>query len=164
MWVAVLRALEELVTFVGDDEIATEAHARFESGSRIYDEMLFNGTHYIQKLDESDPSDFQWMTGILSDQVIGQWWAHQLGLGHILPEAHVKSALRHVVATNLKHNFEGFEHGYRVYADAADDSGLLMCSWPEGGRPEVPTRYADEVWSGIEYQVAAHCIWEGLDA
>ena len=164
LWLAALRALEELATFVGDDEIATEAHARFESGSRIYDEMLFNGTHYIQKLDESDPSDFQWMTGILSDQVIGQWWAHQLGLGHILPEAHVKSALRHVVATNLKHNFEGFEHGYRVYADAADDSGLLMCSWPEGGRPEVPTRYADEVWSGIEYQVAAHCIWEGLDA
>jgi hypothetical protein len=35
-------------------------------------------------------------------------------------------------------------------------------TWPNGGRPEVSTRYADEVWTGSEYQVAAHCLWEGL--
>jgi non-lysosomal glucosylceramidase len=48
-----------------------------------------------------------------------------------------------------------------VYADEGD-TGLLMCSWPKGGRPEIPTRYCDEVWTGIEYQVAAHCLREGL--
>jgi len=37
-----------------------------------------------------------------------------------------------------------------------------MCTWPQDGRPEVPTRYADEVWTGTEYQVAAHCFYEGL--
>ncbi|KRA25346.1 hypothetical protein ASD65_13625 [Microbacterium sp. Root61] len=164
LWLAALRAMEELAGAVGDDETAAEARVRFDSGSRLYDEQLFDGTHFIQKLDEGDPVDFQWLTGTLSDQVIGQWWAHQLGLGHILPAEHVRSALRHVVATNLRHGFDDFVHPYRVYADAAEDGGLLMCSWPEGGRPEVPTRYADEVWSGIEYQVAAHCLWEGLDA
>jgi hypothetical protein len=49
-----------------------------------------------------------------------------------------------------------------VYADE-DDAGLLMCTWPNGGRPEIPTRYCDEVWTGIEYQVAAHCLRENLD-
>ena len=26
-----------------------------------------------------------------------------------------------------------------------------------------PARYCDEVWTGVEYQVAAHCLYEGLD-
>jgi uncharacterized protein (DUF608 family) len=164
LWLAALRALEELAAVVGDEKVRVDARGRFESGRDRYDELLFTGVHYIQVLDEADPRDFQWLTGTLSDQVIGQWWAHQLGLGHILPAEHVRSALTHVVATNLRHGFADFEHPYRVYADAADDVGLLMCSWPDGGRPDVPTRYADEVWSGIEYQVAAHCLWEGLDA
>ncbi|MDF0513713.1 GH116 family glycosyl-hydrolase [Agromyces sp. H3Y2-19a] len=163
LWLAALRAYEELALLAGDDDAAAEARARFESGSRGYDEAIFDGTHYIQRLDEGDPTDFQWLTGILSDQVIGQWWAHQLGLGHILPAEHVRSALRHVVGSNLRHGFADFTHPYRVYADTADDVGLLMCSWPDGGRPEVPTRYADEVWTGIEAQVAAHCLFEGLD-
>lgn len=39
---------------------------------------------------------------------------------------------------------------------------MLLCSWPKGGRPRFPVVYADEVWTGIEYQVAAHLIYEGL--
>lgn len=162
LWLASLRAYEELALLAGDHAAATEARERFERGSAGYDELLFDGTHYIQVLDEGDPTDFQWLTGILSDQVIGQWWAHQLGLGHILPPEHVRSALRRVVSANLRRGFEDFAHPYRVYADTAEDAGLLMCTWPEGGRPKVPTRYADEVWSGIEWQVAAHCLFEGL--
>ena len=163
LWLAALRAYEELARRVGDTDAAAEAAERFRSGSAGYDELLFDGTHYVQVLDEGDPEDFQWRTGVLSDQVIGQWWAHQLGLGPILPPEHVRSALRHVVASNLRHGFADFAHPYRVYADTADDVGLLMCTWPEGGRPEVPTRYADEVWTGIEWQVAAHCFFEGLE-
>ncbi len=62
---------------------------------------------------------------------------------------------------NTRRGFRDFEHGFRIYADR-DDTGLLICTWPRGGRPEVPVRYCDEVWTGIEYQVAAHCIWEGM--
>src|SRR5206468_8582372 len=43
-----------------------------------------------------------------------------------------------------------------------DQPGLLLCSWPNGSRPRYPFPYADEVWTGIEYQVAAHLIYEGL--
>lgn len=164
LWLAALRAYEELALLEGDVHEAEDARRRFESGSRRYDETLFNGEHYVQVLEDGDPIEFQWVTGVLSDQLIGQWWAHQLGLGHILPPEHVRSALRHVVATNLRHGFADFEHPYRVYADTEDETGLLMCTWPEGGRPEVPTRYADEVWSGSEGQVSAHCFFEGMAA
>ena len=43
-----------------------------------------------------------------------------------------------------------------------DEAGLLLCSWPNGGRPTQPFVYSDEVWTGIEYQVAAHLIYAGL--
>lgn len=161
-WLAALRAVEEMARRLGDDAVAADVRAVFTLASASYDEQLWNGEYYQQVLREGDPVRFQWLTGCLSDQLIGQWWAHQLDLGHLLPVDRVRTALRSVVRCNLRRGFDGFEHPFRVFADG-DDTGLLMCSWPRGGRPEVPTRYADEVWTGIEHQVAAHCLWEGLD-
>ena len=37
-----------------------------------------------------------------------------------------------------------------------DESGLILCSWPNGEVPAYPFPYSDEVWTGIEYQVATH--------
>jgi hypothetical protein len=133
----------------------------FEAGSKAYDELLFTGEYYRQILEPDETRDFQWGDGCLADQLIGQWWAHQLELGYILPADHVRTALRNVVRHNLRTGFHDFDHPYRVFADG-DDTGLLMCTWPHGGRPDVPTRYCDEVWTGSEYQVAAHCLYEGL--
>ena len=39
-----------------------------------------------------------------------------------------------------------------------NEGGLLLCTWPKGGRPSLPFVYSDEVWTGIEYQVASHLI------
>ena len=41
------------------------------------------------------------------------------------------------------------------------EGGLLLCSWPRGGKPLLPFVYSDEVWTGIEYQVAAHLLMLG---
>ena len=43
-----------------------------------------------------------------------------------------------------------------------DEGGLVLCSWPQGGRPIRPFYFCDEVWAGVEYQVAAHMLYEGL--
>ena len=39
-----------------------------------------------------------------------------------------------------------------------------MASYPRGGRPRIPFPYYAEVWTGCEYQYAAHLIYEGLIA
>jgi non-lysosomal glucosylceramidase len=161
LWLAALRAGEELAKLESDDAFARHLRDRFERGSAQYDELLWNGEYYIQIIDESAPPEDQFGEGCLADQLFGQWWAHLLDLGYILPEEHVKTTLRSIVRYNFRRGFEGFEHDFRVYADR-DDWGLLVCTWPHGGRPEVPVRYCDEVWTGIEYQVAAHCIMEGM--
>ena len=43
-----------------------------------------------------------------------------------------------------------------------DEAGLVLCSWPRGGRPRFPMVYSDEVWTGVEYQVATTLVHEGL--
>jgi non-lysosomal glucosylceramidase len=159
LWLAALRAMEEMARIIAPERAAGYREL-FERSSARYDELLFDGEYYAQ-LPENSAHEFG--KGCLSDQLLGQWWAHQLGLGYVLPLEHVRSALEAVVRHNLRHGFRDFSHGYRVFADA-DDSGLLVCTWPKGGRPEVPVRYCDEVWTGVEYQVAAHCFMEGLDA
>ena len=62
---------------------------------------------------------------------------------------------------NFLTDFRNFSNVQRTYA-LNDEKGLLLCSWPKGGRPPLPFPYSDEVWTGIEYQVASHLIYEGL--
>jgi non-lysosomal glucosylceramidase len=158
LWLAALRAMQEMTARSGAAGEADGFARRFREASRNYDELLWNGEYYSQKAG-ADAFDFG--DGCLADQLFGQWWAHQLDLGHILPAEHVRTALAAIVRHNFRVGFRGFEHGYRVFADG-DDAGLLVCTWPRGGRPAVPIRYADEVWTGTEYQVAAHCLLEGM--
>jgi uncharacterized protein (DUF608 family) len=162
LWLAALRAAEEMARLVGDDAYAKALRDRFEKGSHAYDEATFNGEYYDQRLSDHDAKlPYQYGKGCLSDQLLGQWWAHQLELGHLLPADHVRKALAAIVQHNSRNGAWDFNTGYRVFADQ-DDAGLVVCSWPRGERPVEPLRYADEVWTGIEYHVAAHCVMEGM--
>lgn len=142
-----------------DHDRADAWRGRFERSSAALDEACFRDGYYVQVPDPGLSLEHQWGLGCLSDQLIGQWWAHELGLGHLLPAKHVREALRSIVRHNLR---EAGGHGQRPYA-VAGEHGLVMCTWPMGGRPESPTWYCDEVWTGSEYQVAAHCLREGLE-
>ncbi|ETK34968.1 GH116 family glycosyl hydrolase [Microbispora sp. ATCC PTA-5024] len=155
LWLAALRAMGAMAELV-EPAAAPEYAELFAAGSDGYDTLLWNGEYYAQPV-TGEAYDFG--RGCLSDQLLGQWWAHQLGLGHLLPPERVRAALSAIVRHNLRTGFP--EHGYRVFADG-DETGLVVCTWPHGGRPAVPLRYSDEVWTGVEYQVAAHCLYEGL--
>ncbi len=161
LWLAALRAGEELAKLLDDGVEAKRLHDLFAKASKAYDALLWNGEYYIQIRDETAPPEQQYGAGCLSDQLIGQWWAHQLDLDYILPEEHVRTTLRSIVRHNFRQGFHDWVPEERAFADG-DDAGLLNLTWPHGGRPDVPTRYWDEVWTGTEYQVAAHCIMEGL--
>lgn len=161
MFFAALLAAAQLADQVGDDESAARYREVAARGSALMDALLYNGEYYIQKLDDVDARRYQYGTGCLSDQVFGQSLAHLVGLGHILPAAHAKSAIGAVFRHNFRTDLTHHESVQRTYA-LNGESGLVLCSWPKGGRPRIPFVYSDEVWSGIEYQVAAHLIFEGL--
>ena len=43
------------------------------------------------------------------------------------------------------------------------EAGLFTCTWPHSKHlGENAVRYKDEIWTGIEYQVAGHMVWEGM--
>jgi hypothetical protein len=93
--------------------------------------------------------------------LLGQWLGMVSGLGRYLPAERVQSSLRAIYKYNFLPDFRNFSNVQRTYA-LNDEKGLLLCSWPKGGRPPLPFPYSDEVWTGIEYQVASHLIYEGL--
>jgi hypothetical protein len=62
------------------------------------------------------------------------------------------------VKYNFKESLEGIIQTPRIFASPTD-SGLLNCTWPYGNKPTVPTYYTDEVWTGMEYEIAALCIY-----
>lgn len=159
LWIAALLAMARVATILDRQTEADAYAAQAASASLHYDDLLWNGRYFGRAFAEDDSG---LAAGCLADQLNGQWWAHQLGLGSVLPPDHVQTALRTIVEANLRHGFRGWEHGFRKLADA-DDSGMLLCTWPDGDRPAKPVRYADEVWTGVEYAVAALCLFEGLE-
>lgn len=160
LFYAALKAGAEMAEYLGDTEHSIKYREAFEKGSKRMDELLWNGEYYVQGLEDVDKYRYQYGKGCLSDQLLGQTLAHVAGLGYILPMEHVKKAVSSIFKYNFHSNFLNQQSVQRVYA-LNDEKGLLLCTWPKGGRPRLPFVYSDEVWTGIEYQVAAHLIFEG---
>jgi non-lysosomal glucosylceramidase len=160
LYLAALRTVEEIARCQGEEELAAECRAVFERGREGLEQRLWNGEYYIQEVDFSQHPNQNWGTGCHTDQLFGQWWAHLLGLGYLLDPDHVRIAVKSIVAYNFRESFAGHRQAPRVFV-TDNDQGLLICTWPRGGRPIVPTQYSDEVWTGLEYEVAALLLQEG---
>ncbi len=163
LYLGALAAAARMASHLGDTETATRYSELQRAGSAKLDTLLWNGEYYVQKVDEKNPkaAKYQYGDGCLADQLLGQWFAEVVGLDHLLPPGHVRQALQSIHRHNFRHGFNDFPNTQRLFA-IDDESGLLICTWPKGKRPELPLVYSDEVWTGIEYQVAAHLIYEGL--
>ncbi len=160
MFFAALLAAASMAAHLGDHGTATRYGDAAARGARRMDALLFNGEYYEQRLDDVNERRYQYGTGCLSDQVFGQLLAHLAGVGYVLPAEHVRSAVTAVYRHNFRPDLSGHHSVQRTYA-CDGESGLLLCSWPRGGRPRIPFVYCDEVWTGIEYQVATHLVYEG---
>lgn len=160
-YLAALRAGEAWARRMNDATTAQRFHDIFLSGQSKLIALCWNGEYFQQYLSDYERRKGEVGPGCMSDQLIGQWWAHQLGLGYLLPREMVVSALRSIFKYNFKSDLTGWKHMPRAFA-GAKDKGLIVCTWPKGGRPANVMLYADEVWTGIEYQVASHMIYEGL--
>lgn len=161
LYLAALLAAAKLAEATEDRERAARYRDRADKGSHGYDKLCWNGSYYIQVVDLEQYPEYQYAEGCASDQLLGQWWAHILGLGYVLPKEHVRIALRSIFERNFRDGFEGFVQEPRVFA-SPNDRGLLVASYEPGKRPKVPLLYSDEVWTGIEYAVAALMLHEGL--
>ncbi len=121
-------------------------------------------THYtpeaLEILKEEGPK-YQYGKGCLSDGIIGSWMSLVCGMPEVIDPKMVKSHLISVHKYNLRKELINHYNPQRSTFALGKDGGLLLCTWPKGGELKLPFVYSNEVWTGIEYQVASHLMFEG---
>ncbi len=160
-YLAALKAAAKIAAYLGEQHKAEEYEKIFRSGSAKMDDVLFNGEYYIQAIDDPDAKKYQYGDGCLSDQLIGQWFADMLRLGNLTSADNIERALQSIFRYNRRSSFQNFNNPQRVFA-MNDEAGLLLCGWEHCHTPRFPLVYGDEVWSGIEYQVACCMVYHGM--
>ncbi len=182
-YAAALAAAIEMGEALGEP---VDEYRRLLAAARAtVDGELFNGEYYRQVVEWRDaerysPTDvvrhpkssvyhaealallaqegpkYQYGNGCLADGVIGDWMARAGGIGPVLPFDRVRDHLRAVHRHNFRADLTDHANPQRPGYALGDEGGLLLCTWPHGGEPTLPFIYSNEVWTGIEYQVAAH--------
>ena len=144
---------------------ANSATQIFEAGRKNSVERLFNGEYFNQEVDLEKHPDWQYADGCLADQMFGQGWAHQVGLGYVYPKnTRSQDAGIHLeILLGTRRQTAERAHAPERWFAYPGEAGLLTCTWPKSKHlGPKSTRYRNEVWTGIEYQVANHMAFEGM--
>lgn len=179
-YLGALKAYVIMGRELGED--VSDYEELYKNGRAYVENRLFNGEYFYQetewenleaKLDTAGENHhcreliikegpkYQFGTGCISDGVLGAWLAKVCGLGDILDPEKVKSHLMSVYRYNFKKSLIDHANPQRPGYALGNEGGLLLCTWPHGGKPSLPFPYSDEVWTGIEYQVASHLMMFG---
>jgi non-lysosomal glucosylceramidase len=173
LYLAAVRAGEAMARHMGENDFADRCKVIAERGSKNLVDQLFDGEYFLSKVDPKQLDAINSGTGCEIDQVFGQSWAFQVGLGRVIPETQTRSALRSLWKYNFTPDVGPYREHYkdgRWYA-MPGEAGLLMCTFPrndwdysqaKGKGPSWATGYFNECMNGFEHQVAGHMIWEGM--
>src|SRR4029077_608291 len=189
IYLGALSALAQMATAVGQTEDAAFYSDLSHRCARFMEENLFNGEYFQQKVEyqslrntsfatmvaqvneqssemqqllKREGPKYQYGTGCLSDGVIGAWMARIYGIEPPLAREKVRQTLQAIFKNNFKTDLSQHANAQRPGYPLGHEPGLILCTWPRGGKPTLPFVYSDEVWTGIEYQVASHLIAEGF--
>jgi uncharacterized protein (DUF608 family) len=164
LYLAALHAAAHMADLQGDAAFAVRCRAIAERGSRWTVAHLWNGEYFTQDVPRGASTQYQYGTGCLADQLFGQSWADQLDLGYLYPRDKVRTALQSIYRYNWAPDVaaQNKAHPPERWFARPGDAGLFTCTWPKGRRMREPVRYRDEIWTGIEYQVAGTLLYEGM--
>jgi non-lysosomal glucosylceramidase len=164
LYIGALKAGARMARLMNEAAFAERCEQIAEKGVKQTMAQLWNGEYFIQKVDLKQHPKHQYGDGCLSDQLLGQWFAHQLDLGYLYPRENVRKAMASVYTYNWAPDVGPQNRAHRpdrIFCSPGE-AGLFTCTWPKSKHlgPES-VLYRDEVWTGIEYQVAAHLLYEG---
>ncbi len=142
LYLAALRASEEIALALGDDKAAGEYKSLFQRAQAAYIKKLWNGEYF--NYDSQSP----YRSDIMADQLAGQWYANLTGLGDIVPPKLRQSALQKIFSFNVK-KFSNGELG-ALNGMAAD------------GRLLNTNEQVREVWTGTTFALASEMMAEGM--
>ena len=171
LYIAACQACRQMALEMGDTSFATQLGALGQSGADYIKNNLFYNNSYLIQQPDSLGRNVGAGYGCEIDQVLGQSWAYQVGLGRILDKATTLSALDYLWTYNFAPDAGSFRidpanpiQGGRNYAQPGE-AGVVMSTFPDPANP-LPTAgvvdsYFNECMSGFEHDVASHMIWAG---
>lgn len=140
LYLAALRAMEEMASLVGDTARVDAMAAAFEKGKKAYVDLLWNGDYFIAAHDGTTA-----YSTCTVGQLAGQWYAHLLGLGYLVDEEKVKRALQSIARLN----------------DTASQYGAVNSVYPDRTR-DMAFIHSRNFWPAVIYAYSALCFYEGL--
>ena len=185
-YLGALNAISKMGAFLKKD--VSKYNVLYKKGKRYMESELYNGAYFIQKiqwtgLNAPDPVNeksfhtkytaealeilkkegpkYQYGSGCLSDGILGGWISRMCALEEPLDAEMTRKHLLAVHKYNLKTDLSAHVNPQRPSYAMGHEGGLLLCSWPKGGMLSLPFVYSNEVWTGIEYQVASHLMLMG---
>ncbi len=167
---AALRAAEQMALDVGDAAYAKLVRTIADRGGWNIAEELFNGEYFVQLPDPNHPKSPGSFSGCEYSQLLGQGWAYQVGLGRIIDNEKVRTALRWMWRYNFTTDVGPFREVFtngRWYA-MPGEGGLLACTFPRGGQEVLGlgnqhfAGYLNECQNGYEYGATSLMMWEGM--
>ena len=192
-YLGALKSVMEMGNFLGKD--TDKYKDLYEKGKQYIETKLFNGEYFIQDIEfkglnapnpaiaksfggdyspeaigllQKEGPKYQYGIGCLSDGILGAWIGRMCAIPDFIDTKKITSHLLSVHKYNLKNDLREHANPQRPSYALVNEGGLLLCTWPKGGKLSLPFVYSDEVWTGIEYQVASHLmlmgkVKEGLD-
>jgi non-lysosomal glucosylceramidase len=142
LWLASLRAAEEIARVLDDNAAANQYHDWFAKGQKSYIDKLWNG-EYFRYDTKSEYRD-----NIQADQLAGQWYANMTGLGDLVPRDMQVKALNKIFDFNVMK----FADGKMGAVNGIGADGHALSS----------NEQVEEVWTGTTFAVAALMLSDGL--
>ncbi|MBA4167441.1 MAG: hypothetical protein H0X41_07865, partial [Chitinophagaceae bacterium] len=169
--IAGVRAGQAMAEEMNDSAFAEACKEYVEKGKNNMEKELFNGEYFIHRADSQiGKKEIGSYNTCHIDQVYGQSWAWQVGLGRVLDKEKTMSALRALWKYNYMPDVGPYiknHPGGRFYA-LAGEGGMVMNTNPKkddkpyGEAKAWQIGYFSECMSGFEHQVAAHLMAEGM--
>ena len=195
LYLAALRAAEEMARVEGEKALADRYRELFVSGQQFMNEHMWNGNYYVHlypqgfhsagsetgvitpKDEQANAKDYiaafnkglshyYVSTACDAQQLFGQTWADELGMGRILPLERCRSAaesiFRYNWAPDIATVYKKYPPAHRTLG-AFGEAGLVNGAWPVVARQSFENCHdKDDLWTGLEYQAACDMISAGL--
>ena len=142
LWLAALRAAEEIAKVLNDSTAQRKYHDLFARSQASYIRKLWNGEYFRYDTESEYRDDIQ------ADQLAGQWYAHMTGLGDVIPMEMQRKALKKIF-------------DYNVMRFASGEMGAVNGMAPDG-TIITSNEQVQEVWTGTTFSVAALMLADGL--
>lgn len=143
IYLAALLACERMAEAMGDHAFSQELHQKFILGQQSFEEQLWNGRYY--RIVASEKKGTMEHEACTTGQLNGQWYAHLLDLGYILPREHVVSAVHAMLEMN----------------GSVSRFGAVNAVLPDGS-VDRSNSHSGNVWPGETYALASLAIYEGM--